>query len=249
MLNRTPAFLSRIYQSFIGNSSSLPPCESPVNYETYWRTSRGSYSERFVAQVCETFGFDSVLDVGSGDGTVVRQFLKRQKQAYGIEYSKEATKTYCPDLMASGHVVNGSLTDLPFADDSFDLVFCSEVLEHIEPNSVEMAVAEIARVAKRNLFLTISLRPSSDNNKYHLTLRPRTWWESIFSRYGCTVNRSTIDRFQTTDKSASTLRIMQAGPTAAILDEIAWFIKTPPYDLHGEFEPWFFIFKKSRNTT
>ena len=57
----------------------------------------------------------------------------------------------CGDLFAEGyrypdHVRNLDVLDLPFEDDTFDLVLCNHVLEHIEPDNV--AISELARVLK-----------------------------------------------------------------------------------------------------
>lgn len=216
----------------------------PVSYEKYWQKARGSYSERFVDQICREFDFDTVLDGGSGDGGAIRAFLKNGKQATGVEYSGEAISRYCSDLQSQGHVMQGSLMDLPFDDHSFDLVFSSEVLEHIEEDDAERAVRELVRVAKKHLFLTISLRPSSDNNRYHVNLKPRAWWQDLFQSMGCVTETDLVNQYQVKVPGASMREIMEKGPTSAIMDELGWFIDTPPYDLQGELEPWFFIFTK-----
>jgi pseudaminic acid biosynthesis-associated methylase len=43
----------------------------------------------------------------------------------------------------------GTVFDLPFEDESFDLVFTAGVLIHIEPTELEKAMMEIVRVARR----------------------------------------------------------------------------------------------------
>jgi hypothetical protein len=44
--------------------------------------------------------------------------------------------------------VKGDVTKLEFADDSFDMVLCAEVLEHVPPDGLRAAGAEIARVTR-----------------------------------------------------------------------------------------------------
>lgn len=51
--------------------------------------------------------------------------------------------------------VQGSVTALPFASESFDAVICSEVLEHIPADGD--AVAELARVAKPGALVLVSV--------------------------------------------------------------------------------------------
>ena len=51
----------------------------------------------------------------------------------------------------------GSAYALPFRDDSFDTVLCSEVLEHLE-HPVD-ALRELNRVARRHIILTVPREP------------------------------------------------------------------------------------------
>jgi SAM-dependent methyltransferase len=50
------------------------------------------------------------------------------------------------DLHDPRATVRADLTDLPFADDAFDLVLCSHVLEHVPDD--RMAMRELARIAR-----------------------------------------------------------------------------------------------------
>jgi 2-polyprenyl-3-methyl-5-hydroxy-6-metoxy-1,4-benzoquinol methylase len=54
-------------------------------------------------------------------------------------------------------MVQGSALTLPFADDTFDLVLCIEVLEHLP--SPEQALREIARVASGAVVLSVPWEP------------------------------------------------------------------------------------------
>lgn len=51
------------------------------------------------------------------------------------------------------------LTNLPYANNTFDLVFSADVLEHIHEDEADAVVAELVRVSRRHLFLSISLKP------------------------------------------------------------------------------------------
>jgi SAM-dependent methyltransferase len=53
--------------------------------------------------------------------------------------------------------LQGDLRDLPFADDGFDLVLCTEVLEHLPDPQV--VVRELARVSRDHLFVTVPHEP------------------------------------------------------------------------------------------
>lgn len=51
--------------------------------------------------------------------------------------------------------VKGDVTKLTFEDDSFDLVFCCEVLEHIPTYLLETACKELARVTRNHLIIGV----------------------------------------------------------------------------------------------
>ena len=88
-----------------------------------------------------------VLDVGCGDGVLSYLFAKEDAKVSGIDYSdiaiefaKEKTKGLNINFQ------QGSAYELPFEDNSFDIVISSDVIEHLE--DVEKYLSEINRVVK-----------------------------------------------------------------------------------------------------
>ena len=82
----------------------------------------------------------SVLDIGARDGFI---------SSLLAEYFTDVTALdMVPPQFENGRVVpvQGDVTGLPFADNSFDVVCCLEVLEHIQPGQLPAACREIARV-------------------------------------------------------------------------------------------------------
>lgn len=74
----------------------------------------------------------------------------------GIEYSKEAIslgKKLFPNLTFK----EGSAYKLPYKDNSFDLVVCTEVLEHLDAPS--KILKEILRVSKKYLLISVPNEP------------------------------------------------------------------------------------------
>lgn len=80
-----------------------------------------------------------VLDVGSGNGPFPRADVLCDRY---IEDTQRVDK-----LVIDRPFVIGDITALPFLDNSFDFIFCSHVLEHID--NPEMAIKELMRVGKR----------------------------------------------------------------------------------------------------
>jgi len=127
--------------------------------------------------------FNTVLDVGCGPGYSVLEFLKQGKYANGIETSKYLVEEKLKLLTDSDITRYGSILEIPCAADSFDLVFCTEVLEHIEEKDVITAISELVRVSKKYLYLTICFVDSVIDKDLHLTVKPAEWWDDIFKQF------------------------------------------------------------------
>jgi len=88
----------------------------------------------------------SILDVGCGNGFFTYYF---SKLAYtvGIDYSR-----YMLSTNPCNQLIQGSALALPFKANSFDLVFCSNLLHHIK--DPEMVIREMKRVSKKYVVLS-----------------------------------------------------------------------------------------------
>ncbi len=107
-----------------------------------------------------------VLDAGCGSGRHLSEaFRRRDVNVVGIDMSRKdadtANRTLNTMISAAQDgggiklVSMSDITRLPFQDESFDVVICSEVLEHI-PDHVQ-AVREIVRVLKPGKSLVVSV--------------------------------------------------------------------------------------------
>jgi SAM-dependent methyltransferase len=112
-----------------------------------------------------------VIDAGCGTGYGSEILAAAgASRVVGVDISTEAIE-YA--RAASSHASNefqlGSLHELPFADASFDLAVCFEVIEHVEEQP--RAIAELRRVLKSGGLLAIS-SPNRDvyppGNPHHL---------------------------------------------------------------------------------
>lgn len=219
-------------------------------YDIYWKTNKKSknswnYGINVIDQLINRYEFNTILDAGCGSADVVRYLMAKGFDAKGIELSGNALREHAPDLLRKKIVQQGSLTKLPFEDNYFDVVFSSEVLEHIPEEEIPMVISEIVRVTKKVIFLTISLRPSSNFNKYHINIKSRNWWEDKFMIHSLEKMDKHINELQLFKENASVKEILEIGPTKTHIHEMEWFIENPPFDYNGELEPWYFIFEKN----
>ena len=93
---------------------------------------------------------ESILDVGCGIGAYGRVFVPKGYDWTGAEIRDDFIQAA---VQAGLHVVRYDGKHLPFADASFDAVFCIEVLEHVD--DYHAFVAELARVTRRIAFLSV----------------------------------------------------------------------------------------------
>ncbi len=151
---------------------------------TMFRYADPNHEKRFrflAAILLKNFEFRTTLDAGCGMGHVVRNLLDAGVAARGLEVSKDAIKNYMPDLEKKGLVVLSSIDKMPFRDNEFDMVFCSDVMEHIPSFDVKASIKELIRVTGKYLVLTINM----DNPyEYHPTILPRKEWETMFLESG-----------------------------------------------------------------
>jgi len=89
---------------------------------------------------------DTVLDLGCGEGYLTQLFREQCGRIIGVDYSEEAVaqarERYGLDCR---HM---SCTALDFPDQSFEVVTCFELLEHLTRLQARRTVAEIYRVLK-----------------------------------------------------------------------------------------------------
>jgi len=88
-----------------------------------------------------------VLDVGCGGGLLAEQFAELGCQITGIDPSEPSLVTARKHAELAGLKIayqTGVGEQIPFADASFDIVICCDVLEHV--HDVKQVIQEISRV-------------------------------------------------------------------------------------------------------
>jgi len=144
-----------------------------------------------VTTATEILNFRNVVDVGCGAGYAILEFFKNGKQAKGIETCSWLLANPLRSLVATGIVKYGSITHIPYGVEEFDLVFCCEVLEHLDEKDVDRALSELVRVSRRWIFATVGLTDSVYGKGIHLTVRPFNWWKEKFEQFKLKPHRLT----------------------------------------------------------
>lgn len=103
-------------------------------------------------------GAERVLDAGCGEGIVYRAMRARGFHGSwcGFDFSGEAVE-YARRTSPEGEWHHASVYAIPFADESFDLVFSSQVLEHLA-NPLD-PLREFERGSRKWILLSVPLEP------------------------------------------------------------------------------------------
>ncbi|GIW61692.1 MAG: hypothetical protein KatS3mg089_0544 [Patescibacteria group bacterium] len=100
----------------------------------------------------------SILDVGCGEGFTLEILRKAGigKKLEGVDYLDRAIKLgkkEHPRLVLK----QGTIYDLKYKDETFDVVICTEVLEHLD--NPEKGLEELVRVTKKYCVLSVPNEP------------------------------------------------------------------------------------------
>jgi SAM-dependent methyltransferase len=154
--------------------------------ERFWQVNKitDKYRGNELARWMLTAGpeFQTALDAGCGNGEDVDFLRDLGKDVIGIELSRVMWR-HLKSKDNKDYFLLGDISDLPFANDSFDMVYSFEVLEHLPTKEGIKAVNEIYRVTRKYFFGTISNRREF-KNRFHLNVQSKDWWDGYFCRAG-----------------------------------------------------------------
>jgi cyclopropane fatty-acyl-phospholipid synthase-like methyltransferase len=94
----------------------------------------------------------TALDIGARDGFYSKIMVERFEHVTALDLERPA---FAHDGVTC---VQGDVTSLGFADGTFDFVFCAEVLEHVAPQLLGQACAELSRVTNGHLLIGVPYR-------------------------------------------------------------------------------------------
>lgn len=102
----------------------------------------------------------SVLEIGIGNKWVYNRLKKQIELVVGCDFDGNLK----PDVI-------GNVMSLPFDDNSFDIILCAEVLEHLPFHMSMNAFREIKRVSKK--FIILTLPQQTLDNRFFRTLKSK----------------------------------------------------------------------------
>lgn len=119
----------------------------------------------------------TTLDVGCAHGFLVELLTDQGVDAHGFDVSEFAISQVRDDVKPTCWV-GSVLEPIP---GHYDLVTCFEVLEHLEVEDADRAVANLCTIADDILF---SSTPTDFREETHVNVRPPEFWAELFARHG-----------------------------------------------------------------
>ena len=135
--------------------------------------------------------FNSVLDFGAGKGNIMKTLIE----------------TY-PDLKV--HVYDPVTFNIPLPK-SVDIIYSSDVLEHIEPELLDETLSDLFNRAEQYQYHLIACHPAkkklNDGRNAHLIIEEPEWWRSKLEKFNWTITYEDVQEWIATPKKGPPLPI------------------------------------------
>ena len=139
-----------------------------------WDMVKGSHKEYWQEPAVESYYLinrwlsqdkKDFLDLGCGLGRHTIQFAKAGFKTSGFDLSETSvkrTKEYAEQAKVTVDLKVGDMLNLPYSDNSFDCVYCRNVISHTDTIGMKKIVAELDRILRSGgeCYLTLGSKQS-----------------------------------------------------------------------------------------
>jgi 2-polyprenyl-3-methyl-5-hydroxy-6-metoxy-1,4-benzoquinol methylase len=154
---------------------------SPYQKE-YFSKMVGKGIVNFLKRIISING--KVLDFGCGPGYLVQQMLDNQISCEGVDFSKDsiiAVNARFKDNPLWKEAKVYSNGQLPYPDDSFDLILCIETIEHLRDNDLDTIFSEFHRVLKPKTGQLFITTPNNEDLSMSMVFCPHC--QQVFHKF------------------------------------------------------------------
>lgn len=167
-----------------------------------WRAEGNNYSLETRRQIearnpfliKDVFQPGKVLDLGCGPGALMHLLWEIGVDVEGIDFAESSPRLATPEVR--DRITVGQVTDPALKPaNAYDLVICREVLEHLTVLQVRQAVANMARMTSKFIYVTTRFHPQPaslldfttqfDVDPSHITLLNKDLLRLLFVLEGC----------------------------------------------------------------
>jgi ubiquinone/menaquinone biosynthesis C-methylase UbiE len=112
---------------------------------------------RIFDQNLRTYAPHNILDIGCGDGDrtirIAKYYNVSMSNVHGLDYNVDSITT-CKKVF-NANSIDLETDDIPYKDNTFDLVICNQVLEHL--NNYKKTISEAIRVTKNEGYIVFGI--------------------------------------------------------------------------------------------
>ena len=114
-----------------------------------------------IARLLKRHNVDTVLDVACGSGAYTSYF--NCKTLISFDFSPYFINKCIREQAGNQfrHFMVADLMNMPFKENSFDLIFASSILEHLKPNEMFQTITKFNKILKNDGIIQIDLPNSS----------------------------------------------------------------------------------------
>lgn len=116
----------------------------------------GDVSAPEILKMSNKYIGNKVLDIGAGSGALINLI----PNSTGLDIAPKQS-----------NIIKGDISNMPFRDRSFDTIFATEVLEHLDNDTLNKGIIEINRVLKKEGHLIITV-PYNENLNQNIVSCP-----------------------------------------------------------------------------
>jgi SAM-dependent methyltransferase len=172
----------------------------------------------------------SALDVGCGNGIFTNQLIatKSAHLVIGVDRSLTALKYVYPNRGQA------DINRLPFRDHGFDIVVAMEVLEHIPYRLYTQSLAELVRVAKKYILITV---PYNENRAFKSVICPECGCSFHPNFHARSYNRYDVENLLDDWDSFQPVKVQGVVPVKEIMFSGLWKTVRRAYLRRRDFPP------------
>jgi len=124
-------------------------------HELWWHRKRLHYIFSFLSEIFENNRVTTFVDIGCAEGFYIKYVSSVCSGVFCV--GADIARAYVKKAKVSGKKLNTEyivcdIENLPFQDNSIDIVLCSEVLEHV--HNYRGALTETCRIGKKYLVIS-----------------------------------------------------------------------------------------------
>lgn len=129
----------------------------------------------------------SILDVGCGNGLFINHILKNKSnfQSLSKMSAVDRSKAALSHIDANIDKIQASIDSLPYEDNSYDVVTCLEVIEHLPLEVYKKAISEIYRISKSTIIISVPYKDDIRNSLVEC--------ENCFTRFNANFHMTSFD--------------------------------------------------------